>query len=145
MDIWSEMHRMREQWDEPSSSPEAYVRSHASAWAPVTDIFTRGEDMVIQCDLPGVEREDIDISFSGGILTISGERKLPADKQQASFYVSERNYGAFRRSLTVPEDVDSDEVKAAFSDGLLEVVLTGGARTPGPRSISVSESLDQGR
>lgn len=112
----------------------------ASAWAPITDIFTRGEDMVVRCDLAGVLREDVDIALSNGILTISGERKVPEDERDASFYVSERNYGFFRRSMSLPEGLGERDIAAVFEEGVLEVTLTGGSRLPSPRRIEINGS-----
>lgn len=140
LDVWGEMHRMREEWDEPAT--ESQRRGHASAWAPTTDIFARGEDMVIRCALPGVRREDIDVSLSGGVLTISGERKLPQSDAESPFYISEWGYGTFRRSIRVPENIEDEDIEAALSEGSLEIVIVGGAGAPGPRRISIGDLYD---
>lgn len=121
-------------------SSDESKRTQASAWAPVTDIFTRGEDMVVRCDLAGVLREDLDITLSNGILTISGERKVPEDEREASFYVSERNYGFFRRSMSLPEGLGERDISAVFEEGVLEVALAGGSRLPSPRRIEINGS-----
>lgn len=138
-DYISEMNRATENWMTGANlaSWEEARQSQAEAWAPTTDIFTRGEDMVVRCDLAGVLREDLEVALSNGILTISGERKVPEDERNASFYVSERAYGHFRRSMSLPEGLGERDIDAAFEEGVLEVVLTGGAQLPSPRHIRI--------
>src|SRR5690349_10904217 len=89
-------------------APEA-ERTHASAWVPVTDIFARGEDLMIRVELSGVDPEDVALSFSRGVLTISGTRgrELPEDIE---FLVHERYYGEFRRLITLPKDTRTEQI-----------------------------------
>ena len=143
VDFISETNRTRENWMTGARTTGADAGYDASnttlsaAWSPTTDIFTRGDDMVIRCDLAGVEREDLDIALSNGILTISGERKVPGDEQDASFYVNERAYGHFRRSMSLPEGLGERDIEASFAEGMLQVVLTGVAHLPSPRRIQI--------
>lgn len=141
-DYISEMNRATENWMTGANLASSGIasQSQAAAWAPITEIFTRGEDMVIRCDLAGVKLDDLEITISNGILTISGERKVSEDERDASFYVSERYYGPFRRSMSLPEGLGERDVDAAFEEGVLEVLLTGGARLPSPRHIRIGGS-----
>ena len=140
-DFISEMNRSSENWMTGANAGYDNPQTgQVTAWAPITDIFTRGEDMVVRCDLPGVLREDLDITLSNGILTISGERRVPEDEQEAAFYVSERNYGFFRRSMSLPEGLGDKDIEAVFEEGVLEVALAGGARLPSPRRIQIGGS-----
>lgn len=141
-DFISETNRSTENWmtGAGATGSEDSKQGQAAAWAPITDIFTRGEDMVVRCDLAGVVREDVDITLSNGILTISGERKVPEDEREASFYVSERNYGFFRRSMSLPEGLGEKDINAVFEGGVLEVVLVGGSRLPSPRRVQINGS-----
>lgn len=143
-DLISETNRSTENWmtGAGSTSADDPKQGQASAWAPITDIFTRGEDMVVRCDLAGVAREDVDLTLSNGILTISGERRVPEDEKEASFYVSERNYGFFRRSMSLPEGIGEKDIEALFQEGVLEVVIAGGAKLPSPRRIQVGGSSE---
>jgi HSP20 family protein len=140
-DYISEMNRMREHWmtgSVESGAQEDQGRTHASAWIPATDVFARGDDFVIQCELPGTEREDIEISLSNGLLTISGERVIE-DQERAgeeTYYVKERFRGTFRRTMSLPEGISEDRINAHFENGLLEVTVSGGA-VEGPRRISI--------
>ena len=104
-------------------------RTHASAWVPATDIFVRGDDLVIRMELAGVSPEEVNLSFAHGVLTVSGSRRNDLeDDSGASFYVRERFYGEFRRAITLPEDTEPEQITAEFADGLVEIVVRGGVR-----------------
>ncbi len=128
MDHISEMNRMRERWMTGyGTGQEDQQRGHATAWAPTTDIFARGEDLMIRCELAGVRQEDIDLEFSDGTLVISGERRSDLSEEEVSFYTRERSYGHFRRSMSLPEGIDQSRIDARFEDGMLEITIQGGA------------------
>lgn len=141
MDTFSEMNRMREQriYGGQEAGHEEQPRTHATAWIPTTDIFAAAGDLVIRCELAGVSRQDIDIILSGGALVISGSREMELDEEETNFLVRERFYGAFRRSITVPEGVDEDDLNATFSNGMLEVTIKDGATAHQPRRIQIQE------
>jgi HSP20 family protein len=135
-DMFAELNRMREHWTEiePTQS-----RTHASAWVPITDIFAREDDLVIRCELAGVSKGDVEISLSDGRLTISGERTgAPEEGPDVSYYVRERRYGPFRRSINLPEGIDSDRIEATMVDGLLEIVIEGGVEPQEHERIEVA-------
>lgn len=138
-DTISEMNRMQEQWmtGYDPSHQEEQPRTHSTAWVPATDIFADGKDLKIRCELAGVERENIDVSLSAGVLIISGERASGLDEEATSFLVRERFYGAFRRTINLPENVGNDKISASFDDGMLEITVKGGAVISEPQSITV--------
>ncbi len=140
VDAISEWNRMREvgmgrigyearQEDRP--------RTQANAWVPTTDVFARGDDLVIRVSLSGVYPEDVDVTLSNGVLTVSGERRSELGEDEVSFYVRERYYGAFRRSITLPAGVDESDISADYNNGLLEITVRGGAGAPPPRRIEI--------
>lgn len=136
LDMASEMNRMRNigaYGQEPSQ--EGQERTHANAWVPPADVFARGQDLVIRMELAGVAPHDIDVSFHENTLTVSGERGKDVD--EVSFYVHERFYGVFRRSMTLPAGVDEDDISAEFDNGLVEITVENGAASPEPRRIQV--------
>ncbi len=138
VDSISEWNRMREYGmygAEPAQ--EGQRRTHATAWVPAADIFARGDDLVIRCELAGVREEDIDITLTGGVLTVSGERRSDLDDEEVHFYTRERSYGHFRRSMNLPEGVDGRKIKASFEDGMLELNITDGAVYPEPERIRI--------
>ena len=98
---------------------EDFYVSGGRAWAPAVDIFETAErEYVIKADLPEMRREDIGVTFENNVLTIDGERKPDAD---VNFHRSERSYGRFTRSFTLPVTVDGNRISAAYKDGVLTV------------------------
>ena len=141
VDSISEWNRMREYgMYGPDPGREEQRRTHSTAWVPTADIFARGEDLVIRCELAGVREEDIDITLTGGVLTVSGERWSDLDEEGVHFYARERTYGNFRRSMNLPEGVDGSKIGASFEDGMLEITIVGGAVYPEPERISIGRA-----
>lgn len=140
IDTMSEMNRMKEHWMTGyEAGQEGRQRTHATAWVPATDIFARGRDLIVRIELAGVRKEDVDITLSGGVLTISGERKDEPSEDEVSYYVQERFYGTFRRSMTLPEGIDKGKISASFEAGMLEVTVEGGASAAEPQQITIEE------
>ena len=107
-------------------------------WAPRLEAFAKDGDLVLHADLPGVSLEDVDITLDANVLTISGERKGTTQEEEGvSYYLNELPYGAFRRSVTVPEGVDAESIGARFENGVLEVVLPGATTQLEPKRIAI--------
>jgi len=92
-------------------------------WAPPVDIFETDNELVLKADLPDVKMEDVDIQIENGTLTLKGQRKFEKDEKSKGFHRIERSYGSFVRYFTVPETVDSENVRAEYSNGVLTVTL----------------------
>lgn len=133
-DFFSEMNRMNEVMY--GRTTEHAPRTEETAWAPLTDIRADGEDLIIRCELPGVDMEDIDIDFANGVLSISGERETDDE----DYYVHERFCGVFRRTVGLPEGVGDDDIHATYRQGLLVITVTDGATASAPKKIRVSAS-----
>jgi HSP20 family protein len=142
VDHISEMNRAEERWMAgPEPRREDQRRTHITAWVPTTDIFAAGKDLVIRISLSGVARENVDITLSNSVLTVSGERRseLP-DEEELTFHTRERYYGAFRRSITLPAGIDESDISASFENGLLEITVQGGATVaPEPQRIEIRD------
>jgi len=137
-DHFAEMQRMREYARHPGDAGDE-PRSHETAWVPTTDIFAHDVDLVIRCELAGVEPDDVEISLSRGVLLIWGERDPRPDQLgDVSYYVRERRFGAFRRSVTLPERVTKDRLRASLENGLLEVIVAGGAADDAYERIEIA-------
>lgn len=141
IDHMSEMTRMREYAEGGGQAQEDQRRTHATAWIPTTDIFARGNDLVIRCELSGVYQDDIDISLANGVLSISGERKSELE-EEVEFYTRERSFGRFRRTINLPEGANGSKMDAGFVDGLLEITVEGGANLPEPRRVRIRSQVD---
>ena len=108
-------------------------------WAPSVDIFETENDLVLKADVPGVDLKDIDIQIENGTLALKGERKFERDENSKGFHRLERSYGSFVRYFTVPDTVDTEQVRADFSNGVLNVTLPK-KEIAKPKSIKVQVS-----
>lgn len=93
------------------------------AWAPPVDIFEKGDHLVIRAEVPGVDKNDIDVRVENGVLQIRGERKAESEVDEKTAYRMERVYGSFIRSFTLPTTVDASKIAAKYRDGVLEVTI----------------------
>jgi HSP20 family protein len=96
----------------------------SGTWVPPVDVFQNGDhEVVLKAELPDMTREDIDITVDSGTLTIRGEKKLSNEVNEESFHRIERRYGAFSRSFSLPQTVDTSKVGAEYKNGVLTVRL----------------------
>ena len=93
------------------------------AWVPPVEIFESGDDLVIRAEIPGVEKEDIEINVENGTLVLSGERKRHSEIKEDNAYRLERIYGSFNRSFRLPTTVDAGRIAAKYHNGVLEITL----------------------
>src|SRR4029078_3904643 len=91
------------------------------SWVPPVDIQEPDEGYKLQAELPGLTKEDIQITMENNVLRLSGERKFEKDVQKESYHRIERAYGNFTRSFALPQQVSSEKVEAAFKDGVLTI------------------------
>ena len=92
----------------------------ASGWLPLADVYETAESFLIELEVPGLDKDDIEIQVQGDELTVRGQRHMKGPRPER-FYRMERHYGPFSRTFTLSEDVDGDRVTAEFSDGLLRL------------------------
>lgn len=109
-DLWQPLRRLR-----TSGFPGFAV--------PAVDLYEEKDEVVVKAELPGLDKKDIEVSLTDSRLTIKGEKKKEEEAKEEDYYYSERSYGAFARVLDLPCKVKSDQVKAAFKNGVLEVRL----------------------
>lgn len=112
----------------------------ADSWSPALDVLHEDGDVLVRAELPGVRPGDVDITLSRGVLTISGQRKAEAEQQGQGYYVRERRYGSFRRSLVLPEGIDESKIDARYDNGVLEVRISGAAAVQEPKKIQIQAS-----
>jgi HSP20 family protein len=100
---------------------DSATASGTGRWVPAMDLVETDDSLVLRADLPGMDREDIDVEVKDGALTISGERKSEHETQREGYHRVERSFGRFSRSLGLPRGIDAGSVKASFDRGVLEV------------------------
>jgi HSP20 family protein len=115
----------------------------ARRWVPPMDLVEAEDHFVLKADLPGLRESDVNIEVQDGTLTISGERNAEHEQREKGWYRIERAFGAFNRSLTLPDGVDPDRIAASFSDGVLELRIPKPEERK-PRRISISSSNGSG-
>jgi HSP20 family protein len=109
----------------------------ASVLMPSIDILNRGDDMVIRADIPGVSPDTVDISVTDSMLTLKAERQESHETKDEDYVVRERIYGAFERTLRIPRGVDPSSIHAEFNDGVLEIIVPGGAKATRREAVRV--------
>jgi HSP20 family protein len=105
-------------------------------WYPVMDCYMKGNEFIVHADLPGIDPKDVDISVTGNVLTIKGERKSDVEEKKEGYLFHETSYGKFERSLTIPEGVDSTKVHARYTNGVLELTMPAKAEAL-PKKINI--------
>ena len=90
---------------------------------PALDLSETDNELVVKCEVPGLEPKDIDISLSNGMLTIKGEKKQEREEKKADYHLVERSYGSFTRSIQLPKEVQSDKISASYKNGILKINL----------------------
>lgn len=105
-------------------------------WAPVIDIEEDNDSYYVRAEVPGIKREEIKISVRGNALSLSGERKQESETKNKTFHRVERSYGRFKRTISLPSEIDADKVKATYKDGILLVTLPKPESTK-PKEIEV--------
>jgi HSP20 family protein len=108
-----------------------------SGWSPSLDVFDEKDHFVVNAELPGMKKEDIDLSFENGVLSLSGERQQSKDNKEGETFRSERYFGKFQRSVTLPAAVDSSKISASYKDGILTVTLPK-SEAAKPKQIAVN-------
>jgi HSP20 family protein len=108
-------------------------------WSPPLDVFQDKDHVFVKCELPGMKKEDIQISLHENTLTISGERKQEQEVKEGESFRTERFFGRFHRSLTLPVSVQASNVKAQYKDGILAITLAK-AEEAKPKQIDVQVS-----
>lgn len=102
-------------WDEDTLVP--------TSWMPSVDVAEHDNEYVVKVELPGVSKDDVNITMQDSVLTIRGEKNEEKETKESSYHRVERSYGSFQRSFTLPTTVNSDKVDASYKDGILIISL----------------------
>ncbi len=118
------MPSMRRMFDLVPSSAESFAFN-----VPAVDVTEDDKAYKIAAELPGLEEKDIEVSLTGDVLTLKGEKRQEKEEKNKNWYLSERAFGAFQRAFELPEGIDRDKIAAAFAKGVLTVTLPKSAET----------------
>jgi HSP20 family protein len=135
-----ELERIRRRMDKlfEGFADTPWKESHARVF-PLTNLTEDKDRFYVRTELPGVRAEDLEISVTGNNLSISGERKIPEENEDARYHRREREAGKFSRVISLPDPIDSTKVEAHSSDGLLTIILPK-AEVAKPKQISIKAS-----
>jgi HSP20 family protein len=113
-------------------------------WAPPIEIFERDNQLVVRADLPGLSKDDIGIEITDNMLAIAGERREEREETRGGYRHSERRYGHFSRSISLPEGVNAEDVRTAFENGVLEITIPMPQRERREQRIAIQEGSSGG-
>lgn len=139
-DVREEMSRL---WGQRPLMPRPVLRPFAQLaegyWAPRMDVYEKNGQLMVKVELPGVNKEDVKVEIDQGDLVIDGERKTESEVKEEDYYRMERAYGSFHRRLPIPFDVKTEQISAAYKDGVLEIQIPKpAAATPETKKITIS-------
>lgn len=107
--------------------PGVTTREIGGTLMPTMDVFTRGEDLVLRAELPGVSAEDVDISVTDDVLTLTAERHEDKKVEEEDYLLRETSWGTVRRTMRLPEGAEAAKIHATYSDGILEITVPSAA------------------
>ncbi|MEJ2067823.1 MAG: Hsp20/alpha crystallin family protein [Deltaproteobacteria bacterium] len=121
-------------WDRfTGERPTEWLRGE---WVPSLDVSETKDKVVVKAEAPGIDPKEIAISLKSGIPTLKGEKKQEREEKDESYHLIERSYGSFSRSVRLPAEVQEDQVKASYKDGILTITLPKTERAK-ERSIKI--------
>lgn len=124
-DPWREIEDMVDRYTRAVGQPRAGGQEVIATgdWAPKVDIIETDKAFVIKAEIPEVNKEDVKVTVDNGVLTIRGERRKETEEKGKKIHRIERHYGIFTRSFTLPDNVDEENIKASFRDGMLNLQI----------------------
>jgi HSP20 family protein len=108
---------------EKSFGPQSPEMKQIAEWRPAIEVREEKDKFIIKADLPGVREEDVKVTVTGKLLTIEGERKHEKESKKEGYFLSERAFGSFHRTIALPEGAKLDQAAAHFQNGVLEVTV----------------------
>ncbi len=93
----------------------------STVWSPAADVIEKESEVIVKCDLPGVDKKDVKIKINPESITITGESRKEKKQEEENYYIEERVYGAFSKMIVLPSEIDPEKVQAKFEHGVLEI------------------------
>jgi HSP20 family protein len=109
--------------DWPWTGRMSRMERRFGSFVPEVDVTETDKEFRVTAEVPGMDEQDLEVSYFGGGLMIKGEKREEHEEQKGDFYRSERQFGAFERTIPLPSDIDPDKAKASFKKGVLEITL----------------------
>jgi HSP20 family protein len=132
-----EMDRLFDEVFGRSPVVEPALEETTRVWAPACDLYETDKDIVVKANLPGVSKDNVEVIVTEDSITIKGQTKEETEVKEKNYYRKELNYGTFQRVIPLPVTVKSDEAKATFKDGILEIRAPKTEVSPKGRKINI--------
>ena len=132
--IHNEMSRLFDSWTRPA---RYRAEGESLDWRPVVDILEANEHVEIRAEIPGLSEKDVQVSVTDDVLTLKGEKTQENDENDQKYHRVERSYGRFQRSFTLPANLDPEDIKAKFTNGVL-IVSIPKAKEVQPKEIQIN-------
>jgi HSP20 family protein len=137
--FWKEFSLVSNRLNRLLDTPREDNNDFLGSWSPAVDIFDKGGEVVIHAELPGIKKEDIDVRVENNVLTLSGKKERKEEVKEEGYFRTERTYGSFSRSFSLPSTVNLSKIAAEYKDGVLTLRLPK-AEDAKPRQIEVKIS-----
>jgi HSP20 family protein len=134
--------RLTEELERPGG--ESAGRGGQATWSPAVEVQQREGNFIVRAELPGLNADDVTIDVTDDAITISGERREEQEVEREGMRVTERRYGRFLRSIPLPEGANTEDAKARFENGLLEITVPVQERRSERRQIAIDRSGSSG-
>lgn len=125
---WFESPNLFETFRPMFSTP---LLSERSTWMPAVELSESDTEFVLTAEVPGMSKEDLDISIDDNVLTLKGEKKLEREEERERMHIRERTYGSFERCFALPPNIEADKIKAEYHEGVVEVHIPKGPQSKG--------------
>ena len=123
-DMRKDMDRLFEEFFSPiTRRRRGWLKPEMGVIVPNIEMYDRKNEIVVKAALPGVAKEDMDLTITKDSLTLKGEARKEEEIKEEDYYASEISYGSFTRTIALPAEVDSEKAKASFKNGVLEIIL----------------------
>ena len=132
--IHNEMSRLFDNWYKPARHR---AKGESLDWMPVVDILEANEHAEIRAEIPGLSEKDVQVSVADDVLTLKGEKTQESEEKDQKYHRVERRYGRFQRSFTLPANLNPEDIKAKFTNGVLTVSIPK-VQEVQPKEIQIS-------
>jgi HSP20 family protein len=114
-------------------------------FSPIMNAYVKGNEYCIEAEIPGVDKKDLDVSVEGNVLTLRGERKMSKETKEEDYYLKESQYGSFLRRLTLPEEVNTENIHASYDSGVLKITMPIEKKAIAGRKVEIEGAEERGK
>uniref|UniRef100_A0A7C4RU55 Hsp20/alpha crystallin family protein n=1 Tax=Desulfatirhabdium butyrativorans TaxID=340467 RepID=A0A7C4RU55_9BACT len=125
-------------WFWENTLPAFFEGDRECMWHPRLDVAESDREITVRAELPGLSKDDVQITLTNNVLTISGEKKREVENKNENYHLIERSFGSFCRTVALPSEVEADKVDAVYKDGVLSIRIPKSEKAV-PKKITISD------